>query len=166
MEIIVGIPLVVFAAILQSAVISRIYLLSGTADIVLVIIIAWCLSGRIKHAWPIAIAAGAIISMMSALPFYLPFIFYGIAAFIARQFHRKIWQTPLLMTFAVTLAASLFQYVGTTLALQIKGTPISFGEAFSLVTLPSILLNLLWSIPIYWIMKELINRLHPEGSEE
>ena len=166
MEILIGILVILFAAIMQSAVISRVFLLSGTADIVLVILIAWSLNGKIKNAWPVAIFAGAIISLMSGLPFYLPFIFYGIATFIARQFHNKIWQTPLIMTFAVTLASSLFLYVGTTLALQIKGTPISFGEAFTVVTLPSTLLNLLWSIPIYWITKELINRLHPEGSEE
>jgi cell shape-determining protein MreD len=166
MEIIIGIPIILFAAILQSAVISRVFLLSGTADLVLVILIAWSLNGKIKHVWPIATFAGAIIGLMSGLPFYLPFIFYGVTTFIARQFHNRIWQTPLLMTFAVTLAASLFQYIGTTLVLQFKGTPITFGEAFASVTLPSILLNLLWSIPIYWVMKELINRLHPEGSEE
>jgi rod shape-determining protein MreD len=166
MEIIIGILTILFAAILQSAVISRVFLLSGTADIVLVILIAWSLNNKVKHAWPVAIFSGAIISVMSGLPFYLPFIFYGIATLIARQFHNKIWQTPLLLTFAVTLAASLFQYVGTTLALQIKGTPIAFGEAFTVVTLPSTLLNLLWSIPVFWVMKELVNSIHPEGSEE
>ena len=45
MRNLVAAPIIVLAVILQSAVISRVYLLSGIADLPLVMLAAWALAG-------------------------------------------------------------------------------------------------------------------------
>ena len=58
-----------FAAILQSSLVSNFTLLSGVADLVLVVIIAWAIDERVKNAWVWAALGAIFISFFSALPF-------------------------------------------------------------------------------------------------
>jgi hypothetical protein len=50
-------------------------------------------------------------------------------------------------------------------AIWILGNPLPLGESFSQVILPSTLLNLLISIPIHAIMRDLASWLHPQEAE-
>jgi len=48
--------------------------------------------------------------------------------------------------------------------LSILGTPFSFGDVAGSITLPSLLLNMLFAIPVYAIMRDLARWVYP--SEE
>jgi rod shape-determining protein MreD len=166
MRQIVAFPLLALSVILQSAIVSRISLLAGYADLVLVIVIAWALQERVTTAWHWAFTAGAMIAVVSGMPWIVSLTGYLVAVLLAQTLQKRIWQAPLIAMFTVTFFASLFLYSLSFVVLSVLGTPLPFGDTFSLIILPSVLLNMLLAIPIFWVMRDLARWVHPVEEEE
>lgn len=166
MRHLVAFPFLALAVILQSAIVSRISLLSGYADLVLVIVVAWALQEGVTTAWHWAVTAGAMTAVVSGLPWAVPLVGFLTAVLLAQMLQKRIWQAPLILMFTVTFLASLFSHILTFVVLNFTGASLSPGDAFSLVTLPSILLNLLLAIPILWLMRDLSRWIYPMEGEE
>ena len=76
MRNVVALPVIVLAVILQTAIVSRVYLLSGIADLPLVMLAAWALQEEVETAWHWAVATGLLVGFVSALPMVAPLIGY------------------------------------------------------------------------------------------
>ena len=166
MRHLVAFPILALAVILQSAIVSRISLLSGYADLTLVIVIAWALQEGVTTAWHWAILAGAMTALVTGLPWGVPLAGLLLAVFIAQALQKKIWQAPLIAMFTVTFLASLFSHLLSFIVLNLMGASLALGDTFSLVTLPSVLLNLLVAIPAFWLMRDLAQWVQPVEEEE
>ena len=166
MRHLVAFPILALAVILQSAIVSRISLLSGYADLVLVIVIAWALQEGATTAWHWALLAGAMTAMVTGLPWGVPLAVFLMAVLIARALQRRVWQAPLIAMFTVTFLESLVSHLLTFIVLALIGASLPFGDTFSLVTLPSMLLNLLLAIPIFWLMRDLARWVNPVEEED
>jgi hypothetical protein len=161
MRNIVAFPLLALAVILQSAVISQIKLLSGYADLPLLMLAAWALQGRVKSAWHWTILACVMLGFVSSMPWFIVVIGYSIVVVIAQTLQRRVWQAPLLAMFSVTFAGTLFVNLLSFIGLRLLGTPFAFSDVIGLITLPSLLLNMLFSIPIYAFMRDLSRWVYP-----
>ena len=151
--------------IFQSAVFSQVQLLYGTTDLVLLIVVAWAVQERVTTAWHWGIIAGLLASLATAVPAYAVIPTYVVVTGIAIFMRGVFWQRPLLAMITATVLATLISQVITVAVLVINGTPIPVIEAFYLITLPSVLLNLLLAVPIYALMGDLANWLYPEAIE-
>lgn len=140
-------------------------MLHGTADIVMLVIIAWALQERTKGAWVWAAFSGLVMGLLTGLPFYVPLIAYLLITWFTLLVHRRIWQMPLLVMLALTVAGTLINHGISLAALIFKGSQVSWPIAITQITLPSILLNLLMALPIYWIISSLANRMYPKMDE-
>ena len=166
MRQLVAFPILALAVVLQSAIVSRISLLAGYADLTLVILIAWALQENATSAWHWALLAGAMTALVTGLSWGVPLTVFLMAVLIARALQKRIWQAPLIAMFTVTFAASLFSHLLTFIVLNITGASLPFDDSFSLVTLPSVLLNLLLAIPIFWMMRDLARWVNPIEEDE
>jgi rod shape-determining protein MreD len=166
MRSLVAFPILALAVILQSAIVSRISLLSGYADLVLLVVITWALQQGVTTAWHWAFVAGAMTAITTGLPLGIPLVVYLLAVFFAQVIQKRLWQAPLITVFIVTFLASLVSYMLSFLVLNFAGASLSFGEVFSLVMLPSMLLNLVFSIPVLWIMRDLARWVYPIEEED
>lgn len=146
---------------LQSAIISHIKLMQGCADVVLLTLIAWIIQEPVRTAWQWGLIAGLMVSLLSALPFPVLLMAYLAVTGIALIFKRIFFERPLLAMLAASLAGTLVLHAITVGVLRIMGTPIPLGESFNRVTLPSQMLNLLLTIPIYALLSDLSAWLHP-----
>ena len=153
--------LLVIFYLLQTAIFSQMPLISGTADLILLFFAAWTLQERIKYRWIWVVIGGLAISAISAMPFYAPLIGYAGVYAIARLLQRKVWQAPILAMFIVTLVGTLFQHAVYIVALQVSGAPISWGDSLDNIILPSVLLNLLFALPMYALVNDVVGRLFP-----
>ncbi len=158
-------PLLGALLILQSAVISRIPLLQGTADVVLITVIAWALQKRVKTGWQWGIIGGLLVSFVSGLPYGAALVGYFLAVSLAILLRQRVWQVPLLAMLIATFFGTLLAHLTALIALQVAGTPLHFWESLNLVTLPSVFLNLLLAIPIYAIVGDLAKWVYPEKLE-
>jgi rod shape-determining protein MreD len=160
--ILAAIPVLVLAMILQTSIASRIMLLSGNADLILLAVAAWGLQERVRGAWIWGVLAGLLVGMVSGVPWYIYLIGYSSVAGLARLLVHRIWQAPLLAMFAVTLIGTVELLMLTFLQLKINNVPLTFSEILPQVVLPTILLNLLLSIPIHGLFHDLARWLYPE----
>jgi hypothetical protein len=160
------IPIVIFITIiltvmLQMTVFSRLMLLGGAADIVLLVLVAWNLQEDGPNMWAWTLLAGGVITFASALPFFIPIPGYLLVSGIARLTQRRIWQSPLLAMLLVTLISTLVYHLLSMTALFLEGGSLEFNEAWTLVTLPSLLLNLILAIPVYAVIHSIHDQLSP-----
>lgn len=162
MPVIIGIPILVISVVLQTTAFSRLPLLYGTADIVMLVILAWMLNDHVKHGWAWVLMAGLMVSFVSALPFFTPLWSYFIAAWLSYWLKKRIWQTPVLAMLVSSFFGTLVIQTISMVVLQISGTGLSFAEGFNLVILPSILWNLILAIPVYTLIGELVDWVYPE----
>ena len=157
-----AIPVFGLLVIFQSAIVSRMPLLHGTADLVLLVVIAWALQERVRSAWQWALIAGIIMAYVSAINGIIPLGSYLLVTALALFLRQRIWQVPILAMLAVTFFGSLLIYALTALYLSISGTPLPLIDTLYLIILPSIILNLLLAIPVYALVKDLSEWLYPE----
>ena len=149
------------AYVLQTTIVSQTPLVNGTADLILLFFAAWALNDRVHNSWLWAFIGGLMISLLSAMPFYVPMIGYLGVVGIAKLLRRRVWQAPLLAMFIVTLLSTLFQQFIYAVALQVTGAPILWGQALDAVIFPSVLLNLIFALPMFALVNDLVGRIYP-----
>jgi rod shape-determining protein MreD len=165
MAALIAVPILAVLVMIQSAVLSNIPLLHGTTDLVLLALLAWALQKRVRTAWFWAIIGGLLVGYVSALPFGAALAGYLLAVGLAILLKQRIWQVPILAMLVATFFGTLLVNLVVIIALRIMDTPISFWESINLVTLPSVLLNLLFAIPFYALFSDLAKWLYPEPLE-
>lgn len=161
MRNLIAFPLLGLAAILQSAVVSQVRLLSGYADLPLVLLAAWALQDRVDSGWHWGAVACLFVGFISSLPFPVMIMGYFGVLFLARVLQRRVWQAPLLAMFSVVFFGTLFHHLLSFTVLSFLGTPFAFGEVMGLITLPSLLLNMLLSIPLFAFMRDVAHWVYP-----
>ncbi len=137
------------------AITSRISLLSGYADLLLVVVAAWSLQKRAQTSIHWAIFAGFLVGWTSAMPWVVPVVGYVITALFARALVRRIWQTPLLGMFVVVFIGTLITHFLSILVLRFMGSALAFADALSVVTLPSLFINLSLALFAFPILRDL-----------
>jgi len=166
MRNLIAAPVIILTVILQSAVISRITLLSGYADLALVMLAAWALQKGVESAWHWAVATGLLVGFVSGIPWFVPVIGYlGVVAF-ANLLQSRVWQAPLLAMFSVTFLGTIFSSLFSLVVLRFSGNPLVIGDALGLLVLPGILLNMLIAIPAYVVMRDLARWSYPSVEVE
>ncbi len=156
-----GVPIFTILLMLQLAIVSRLPLLQGTADLLLLFVIGWALHERVKHAWQWALIGGLMASLVSATPFFAPLFAYLLVNGFSRLLQRQVWQTPILAMLLTTFIGTFIYHGITYIALFFNGTSLPIQESISLVTLPSTLLNLIFALPVYVIINDLANWIYP-----
>ncbi len=164
MRNIIAFPLLALTVILQSAIVSHVQLLSGYADLPLVLLSVWALQKRVKSAWHWGALTCLFVGFISRMPILVVVASYFGAVFFAQLLQKRVWQAPLLAAFSVVFAAVLFSQALSFLALRFLGVPLPLKDVVGLIVLPSLLLNILLTIPLYALMRDLSHWVYP--SEE
>ncbi len=136
-------------------------LLNGVPDLMLVAVISWCFQSRVKNGWIWAIIAGIIFGTVSTIQYYVPMATYLIMVGIIKIIKGRIWQLPILTILVITLIGTFIEHVFFLIALYFSGVVLPLGQALQEVVIPSMLLNLVFSFPLYWIMRDLSSWVYP-----
>lgn len=166
MRNLVAVPVILLTVILQSAVISRVYLLSGIADLPLVMLAAWSLQEEVDSAWHWAAATGLLVGFISGISWVVPVFGYVTVVLLARIFQQRVWQAPLLAMFSITFLGTLIVSGFSFAVLRLVGVPLPISDVLGLLTLPSVLLNMLLAIPVYAVMRDLARWVYPSPEVE
>jgi len=162
MAILLGVPILMALIMLQTAVVSTLPLLHGTADLILLVVVAWAMQERVPASYEWAVMAGLMVGAITAVPFYVSLAGYTAAAAMARLLRGRVWQTPLLAMLMTVFLASLFKHGVTWGVLSVIGTPLPMLDSLNQVALPATLLNLLLAIPVYALVSDLAKSIYPE----
>jgi hypothetical protein len=166
MRTLVAAPVIILAVMLQSAIVSRVTLLSGIADLPLVMLAAWALQEEVDTSWHWAVATSILVGFVSGLHWSVPLLSYLVVVALAQLFQRRVWQAPLLAMFSVTFLGTISMSLFSLAVLRLTGISLPLRDAFGLVTLPGILLNMLLAIPAYAVMRDLARWVYPAPEAE
>ena len=166
MRNLIAAPVIILAVMVQSAIVSRVTLLSGVADLPLVMLAAWALQDEVESAWHWAAAASLMVGFVSGIHWSVPALSYIAVVALAQVFQRRVWQAPLLAMFSVTFLGTIGMSVFSLVVLRLVGIPLPLGDVFGLITLPGILLNMLLAIPVYAVMRDLARWVYPTPEVE
>ena len=166
MRNLIAVPVILLTVILQSAVISRVYLLSGSADLPLVMLAAWALQDGVDSAWHWAIATGLLVGFISGISWVVPLTGYIAVIVLAYLFQRRIWQAPLLAMFSITFIGTIVVSLLSIGVLRFSDVDLPMSDVLGLVMLPGVLLNMLLAIPVYAVMRDLARWVYPAPEVE
>jgi len=161
MSVWISIPILSILLILQSVIVSRITLLHGSADLIMLAVISWALQKQVKNAWFWAIIGGLLVGVVSALPFFIPVLGFLLIVTIAVLLKQRVWQVPIFAMLLTTFIGTLLFHFISVITLTVSGVPMEIIDVLFLITLPSLLLNLLLAAPIYFLFGDLAKWLHP-----
>ena len=160
----VGLFYLSITIMLQLAVFSRLPLLNGTADIVLLSLIVWALQENVK-IWEIrfwTLFAAIFIGFISAVPFIAVAIPYVLIMLMIRWLQQRIWKASIWALLISVVLGTLFQQTVILFVLRIiNNVPLLISESYIFVILPSMVLNLLFAVPIYLLIKDMAEWLYP-----
>ncbi|HNN14680.1 MAG TPA: rod shape-determining protein MreD [Anaerolineales bacterium] len=161
MRNLIAFPLLVLAVILQTSIVSEVRLLSGYADLPFLIIAAWALQERVESSWHWGAITCLMVGFVSGMPWPVLVLGYIGVIFLARALQRRVWQAPLLAMFSVVFTGTLLMHLLSFIVLRLLGTDFSVSDVLGLVTLPSLLLNMLICIPVFAMMRDLSYWVYP-----
>ena len=139
MRNLIAVPVILLTVILQSAVFSRVYLLSGIADLPLVMLAAWSLQEGVDSAWHWAIATGLFVGFVSGIPAGVPVAAYVAVVALAYILQRRVWQAPLLAMFSITFLGTIIVTVLSVGVIQFSGVELPLSDVLGLVMLPVVI---------------------------
>jgi cell shape-determining protein MreD len=154
--------LISIAVILQNTIVTRINLLVGAADLALLVLLSWVLHSQETNTWKWGVVTGLLIGFSSALPIWIPVVGYSFVVGLVRLLQSRIWQAPYWMLLASTFFGTLIVYGLEISALWVFGTLIDLEEAISIVVLPSVVLNILFILPVYFFVGEVSKMVFPK----
>ena len=86
-------------------------------------------------------------------------------AMFSQFIKHRIWQIPALAMFFVTTIGTILIHSISLGILIFLGARLDWIEGINLVILPSLLLNLILALPMYLLMTDLSNWIHPMEAE-
>ncbi len=162
MSVILSIPFLAFISILQTAVVSRLPLNQGVADLMLILLAAIALQKRVTTAWQWSIIGGLLIDFNSGLPFGIFTVSYLLATALAAILRERIWRFTFLMQLLVVLVGTIISQGLSYLVLFLQGANIDFVTTLQVVTMPTIILNFMLSLPIYVLTRDVLDQISPQ----
>ena len=162
MSVILSIPVLAFISILQSAVVSRVPLNQGIADLMLVLLVAIALQKRVSTAWQWSIIGGLLIDFSSGLPFGIFTVSYLLVTALAVILRERIWRFSFLMQLLIVLTGTLVSQGLSYLVLFLQGANLAFLSVLRVIIMPTILLNFMLSLPIFILTRDVLDQFTPQ----
>jgi biotin transporter BioY len=84
---------------------------------------------------------------------------------LALYLRRRVWKVPVLAMFVTTFFGTLVTHAITIIVVLVNGASIPLLDSLNLVTLPSLLLNMLFAVPMFVLMSDLASWTYPKEIE-
>jgi hypothetical protein len=165
MSALLAFPVLAAAVMIQTSILSRVPLLLGSADLVLLVIVSWVMQERAQRPWLWVVMAGLMVGWVSATPIWVPLAAYLAVTALARLLASRVWQIPVLALLATVFAGSLITHGLSYLTVTLSGIALNLADAFNLIILPSLFMNLLFALPVNGLVSELASWTRPAEIE-
>ena len=154
-SVIVSLPIMLILSVIQSVVVSRVNIMNGSADIILLAIVSLGVTEENRNIFIWALVGGIFISFISAMPAAAVITAYLVVAGITWIVHKSIWQSPILAILLSSFIGTVAKFIIDIIALQFIGINIDFSATIKMTLAPNLILNLFILFPIYSLMNDL-----------
>ncbi len=162
MSLQLGIPLFLVAMIVQASILPHLRVFGGQPDLIVLLVLAWSTldDGQEGMAW--AFTGGLFLDLLSGAPLGISSLALVPIAYLVglteAQVYRNNVALPLLLGFAGTLG---YHVLYLLLLRFLAGFPVDWTGIIWYVTVPSILFDMIFILPILRVLARWYARLHP-----
>ncbi len=149
MNLYLTIFLLVSAALAQSSLAPHLSWRGLRPDLVLIFVVSWGLIRGVREGAIWGFIGGISLDLLSASPLGLSAIVLTLMGLLAGIARRGLYRRNLLFPLAAILLATLIYNSLFLLAWRSLGHTVAWSGAFSYLFPPSVLLNMLLTLPLY-----------------
>jgi rod shape-determining protein MreD len=160
-SVLLGLPLLAVAAVLQATVLSRIHLLGGTVDLVLLLSLSWTLVGEWQGGPAWGLMGGLCLDLLSGGPLGANALGLVLVAYGASLSEGRFWRSHVLLPLATVLAGTIIYHLLYLALLAVSGHTVDWAAGLAGVTLPAVLLNTVLMLPVYHLVRWMHTVTHP-----
>ena len=161
----IGVLLIGTAMVLQNSIVTRLQMLNGAADLVLLVLVSWILQADERQHWQWGLLAGLLVGISSAIPFWVPVIGYVSFVVIVTAVQRRVWQVPIWLLVISTFFGTFLVYGLEIFYRWLTAVPLDLIEVMNIVLLPSLVMNMILVLPVYAFIGEIAKRVYPKEVE-
>ncbi len=147
-----SIPFLVVAAVLQSTVIPAIRIGGGGPDLIFMLVLSWMMLADTQEGLVWAMVGGITQDLVSGLPTGTSALALVIVAFLANIVFGPIARNNLIIPPAVIGAGTVLYHLLLIGLLAVLGRPVPISYTLTYVTFPTLLFNVVLSLPDYRLM--------------
>lgn len=153
-----SIPILALAAALQSSLIPQIRFLGGGPDLVFLCVLAWSVNAKLEAGVTWALVGGIIQDLLSATFTGTSAIGLIVVVFGANQIAGQVNRVGFVFLTLLVVVGSFAQQIILLILLPLTGFRIDVLADFSYVVLPTVVYNLIFIWPVYWIIRRIQRR--------
>jgi len=152
---------------LQMAIFSQLKIQAGKADLILLVVIALGLQPEIGKLdnYIFSIFAGVLIGFISAEPFWIVVIAYFFALIFSLFLKERLPQVPILSMIFCGIVVMIFHLFFQAIYFNFLGFNIDYRTSFYNLILPSLMINIIATLPIFFIVSEVRRIVFPSLEE-
>jgi rod shape-determining protein MreD len=154
-----AIPLLIFAAALQTSILPGMFAGSAQPELVLIIILSWSIHAEWEEALFWVFTGGIIQDLVSITPTGTSILSPLIVVFIMTLLGRALYRFNVILIFLFVAIGTVLHHIAIAITLTLTGYAVDPGMMIQTYSLPTIVYNLLAVIPIYWILRRIQNRI-------
>jgi rod shape-determining protein MreD len=160
--LLIGLPVLMFAAAVESSVLPELRTPGGGGvNLVLLLTLSWTLAGDWNGGLVWGLLGGLFLDLLSGDPLGIQSLALVATAYIASLTEGQLWRSHILLPLAAALFGSLAFQILTLAGLAINGVAIDFAPALTGVVLPATLLNTLFILPVYEVLRRVHELVYP-----
>lgn len=160
--LLIGLPVLMFAAAVESTVLPDLRTPGGGAmNLVLLLTLSWTLAGDWNGGLVWGLLGGLFLDLLSGGPLGIQSLALVVTAYVASLTEGQLWRSHILLPLAAALFGSLAFQTLTLGGLAASGVAINFGSALTGVVLPATLLNTLFILPVYEVLRRVHELVYP-----
>ncbi len=147
-----SIPILIIAAVLQSSVIPAIRIASGGPDLIFMLVLSWMMLADTEEGIFWAMVGGITQDLVSGLPTGTSALALVIVAFLVNLVFGPIARNNLIIPPVVIAAGTVLYHLLLIGLLAVLGRPVPISYTLTYVTFPTLLFNVVLSLPVYRLM--------------
>ncbi len=151
-----GIPVLLFAAMLNATLMAEFRLAHGAPDVVFLLVVSWALLAETRDALFWALVGGVLQDLFSVAPLGTSALGLVTVVFLADALFGQVSPRNFLIPLAVAAVGTLIDHLVILFTLRATGTFVPLQRGLLYVTVPTLLYNLLLILPVFYA----VGRVH------
>jgi rod shape-determining protein MreD len=160
-SLLVGLPLLVAASVLQSTVLPHLRLAGGTADLIWLLALSWTLSGDSAGGLLWGFVGGLCLDLLSGGPLGMTPAILVLLVYLASLLEGRLWGSHVVMPLAASALGTVGFHLLTLAMLAVQGWPVDWIGSLGSVILPAVLINTVCIVPFYQVLRRVHRLLRP-----
>ncbi|MFW5692106.1 MAG: rod shape-determining protein MreD [Chloroflexota bacterium] len=164
MAIFLSFPIMAIAAVLQATFVPQIRLLGGGPDLVYLLVLSWAINANLDSSVIWAFVGGIMVDLISSTPTGTTTLGILLTVFAISGLGRQVYRIGFLILIGIVIFGTVAHQLVLMIILTMAGYQVDWLFSLGFIVAPTILYNLVFVWPIYWLIRRLQQRLDRRGA--